>query len=70
VVKRQAFLAVHGFDESLIGTEDVELCLRLTHAGFKIYESHAVGAIHLGTDKNLVTFFRKPPGAVWACLGC
>jgi len=66
VIKRQAFLAVKGFDESLIGTEDVELCLRLTQAGFKIYEAHAVRAVHLGTDKNLATFFRK---TAWRGLG-
>ena len=66
VVRRQAFLAVDGFDESLIGTEDVELCLRLSHAGFNIYQSHNVRAVHLGADKSLVAFFRK---TAWRGLG-
>jgi glycosyltransferase involved in cell wall biosynthesis len=66
VIKRAVFSAVGGFDKNLIGTEDAELCLRLKRSGFKIYEAHAVRAVHLGADKNLRVFFRK---TAWRSLG-
>jgi len=66
LIRRQAFLAVNGFDETMISTEDSELCLRLNQEGFKVYEAHAVRAIHLGGDKSLRVFFRKTS---WRTLG-
>lgn len=66
VIKRPAFFAVGGFDETMIGTEDAELCLRLNRCGFRVYEAHAVRAVHLGADKTLRVFFRK---TAWRSLG-
>jgi len=66
VIKRHVFSAVGGFDETLIGTEDAELCLRLSQSGFRIYEAHAVRVVHLGADKSLRVFFRK---TAWRSLG-
>jgi GT2 family glycosyltransferase len=65
-IKRQAFRAVGGFDETLIGSEDAELCLRLNRTGFKIYQARAVRAVHLDADKSLRVFFNKH---AWRGLG-
>jgi glycosyltransferase involved in cell wall biosynthesis len=65
-IKRRVFLAVGGFDETMIGTEDAELCLRLNRGGFRIYEAHAARAVHLGGDTSLRIFFRK---TAWRSLG-
>lgn len=66
VLKRQAFLRVNGFDERMVGCEDADLCERLIQAGFKIFQAHAVCAIHHGGDKTLGVFFRKH---AWRSLG-
>ena len=66
VVRRQAFLAVNGFDETMISVEDMDLGVRLNKAGFKIYQAHAVRAFHPGGDKNLRTFFLKN---TWRSIG-
>lgn len=66
VVRKSAFEAVGGFDESLETGEDAELGQRLGRHGFRIYESHAVAAVHLGNPKTLRAFFRKH---VWHGLG-
>jgi len=66
VIKRRAFLAVGGFDEKMISCEDAELGLRLNKAGFKVYQSHAVRALHPGGDQDLGVFFRKN---AWRSLG-
>ncbi len=66
LIRRKAFQFVHGFDETLITTEDSELCQRLNQNGFKVYEAHAVRSVHLGGDKSLRVFFRKTS---WRTLG-
>jgi glycosyltransferase involved in cell wall biosynthesis len=66
VISRAAFEAVAGFDESLETGEDAELGQRLVAAGFRIYESHAVTAVHLGNPKTLHGFFRQQ---AWHGLG-
>jgi len=66
IVKRAVFEQSGGFDENLITGEDAEYCRRLIAAGFKIYESHSISAVHLGNPKTLVGFFRKH---VWHGLG-
>lgn len=65
-IKRDAFDKVGGFDEALITGEDSELCWRLTAAGYKIYESHRVGAVHLGEPSSVRNFLRQQ---VWHGLG-
>jgi GT2 family glycosyltransferase len=66
VIKRMAFERSGGFSERLVTGEDAELCLRLTTAGWRIYESHSVSAIHLGNPKSLAAFCRKQS---WHGLG-
>jgi glycosyltransferase involved in cell wall biosynthesis len=59
VVRRQPFLAVGGFNETLTTGEDTELGQRLRGNGFSIYENHQVRAIHLRNSKTLGEFFRR-----------
>jgi glycosyltransferase involved in cell wall biosynthesis len=66
LVRRRTFLAVNGFDETMIATEDSELGQRLNQKGYKVYEAHALRAIHLGGDKSLRVFFRKTS---WRTMG-
>jgi glycosyltransferase involved in cell wall biosynthesis len=66
VIRRAAFLAVGGFDENMISCEDMDLCARLNGAGFRIYQTHCVRALHAGGDKSLRVFFRK---SAWRSMG-
>jgi GT2 family glycosyltransferase len=66
VIKREAFLAVKGFDERMISVEDQDLGVRLNEAGFKIYQSHSVSVLHPGGDKSLRVFFLKH---TWRSIG-
>jgi glycosyltransferase involved in cell wall biosynthesis len=66
VVKRAVFERIGGFDETLITGEDAELGVRLGAAGFKIYESQEIKAIHLRNPKTLRQFVRRQ---VWHGLG-
>ncbi len=66
VIKRQAFFAVGGFDESMVSCEDNDLGLRLNRAGFKVYQAHAIRALHPGGEQNLRVFFRK---TAWRSMG-
>ncbi len=66
VVKRQAFLAIDGFDEKMISCEDDDLGIRLNQAGFKVYQCKSVRAIHAGADQTLRIFFFK---SAWRSMG-
>jgi glycosyltransferase involved in cell wall biosynthesis len=59
VVKSVAFAQVGGFDAGLVTCEDAELADRVRLAGFKIYESQSVRAIHLGIPRSLGQFVRR-----------
>jgi glycosyltransferase involved in cell wall biosynthesis len=58
-VRRAAFDAVGGFDETLPVGEDTNICQRLTAAGYRIFESHRLSVIHLDNPKTPLQFFRK-----------
>jgi glycosyltransferase involved in cell wall biosynthesis len=66
IVRKAVFDHVGGFDENLATDEDADLGWRLRAAGFKIFESHDVSAVHLGNPKDLREFFRKE---AWHGLG-
>jgi len=66
MIRRKAFEAVGGFDETLVTGEDAELCQRLRNASFSLHSSNEVSAIHLGNPKAMKQFFRKE---VWHGLG-
>jgi glycosyltransferase involved in cell wall biosynthesis len=65
-IRRNVFLAVGGFDESLVTGEDSELGWRLHNMGYTLLEEPEVGAVHLGNPKKLGDFYRKEK---WRGLG-
>ncbi len=65
-ILREAFERIGGFREDLNTGEDAEICQRLTTGGYRIYESPAAGAIHLGNPKSIREFYRR---SVWHGLG-
>ena len=65
-VRREAFAAVGGFDETLPAGEDSELCLRLAARGFPIVQSRSLTVTHLDNPATLREFFAKE---AWHGLG-
>jgi GT2 family glycosyltransferase len=59
VVRKAAYDAIGGFDESLITDEDTDISRRLVAAGTVLVEAPTVRVIHLGNAKTLAHFFRK-----------
>ncbi len=53
LVRRQAFEAVDGLDRAIfMYYEDVDLCLRLTRAGWQIFYLPAATGVHLGGESS------------------
>lgn len=65
LVRKDAFLAIGGFDEQLETAEDVDLCYRIRQQG-RILCNPDMEAIHWGEAKDLRTFWRKE---VWRGTG-
>jgi cellulose synthase/poly-beta-1,6-N-acetylglucosamine synthase-like glycosyltransferase len=65
IVRREAFLAISGFNEELETAEDVDLCYRLSQHGI-ILSNRAMEATHWGEARDVRTFWRKE---VWRGLG-
>jgi glycosyltransferase involved in cell wall biosynthesis len=65
IVRREAFLAVTGFNEHLETAEDVDLCYRLAPYGVILYNP-AMEAVHWGEARDMRIFWRKE---VWRGLG-
>lgn len=65
IVKREAFLAIKGFNEKLPTAEDVDLCYRLGERGIILCHP-GMNAVHWGEAPDLRTFWRKE---VWRGLG-
>ncbi len=59
IMRREDFLKVGGFDESIQTNEDYELCERARKAGMPVRAFPAIGVVHLGTAQSLRVFFRK-----------
>jgi glycosyltransferase involved in cell wall biosynthesis len=59
VVRREAFKAISGFDESLITDEDYDFGQRLNQNDYRIVEAPQIRAVHLGNPKSLWNFYRK-----------
>jgi GT2 family glycosyltransferase len=62
VVRRDVFLSVGGFDESLETCEDVDLCRRLHAAGRHVVAEPDLVSIHHGDPRTLGALFR---GEMW-----
>jgi len=59
VMRREDFLKLGGFDETIQTNEDYELCERGRKAGMRVRAFPQIGVIHLGTAQSLRVFFRK-----------
>ncbi len=65
LVRRDAFLAVEGFNEDLETAEDVDLCYRLSGKGV-ILNNPMMAAVHWGEARTLPIFWKKE---VWRGIG-
>jgi glycosyltransferase involved in cell wall biosynthesis len=65
-IRREAFLAVGGFDSTLESGEDAELGMRLRRAGNRLVTRRGLRARHLGNPKTWRAFFRQQ---VWHGMG-
>ena len=59
IMRREDFLKLGGFDETIQTNEDYELCDRARKAGMRVRSFPQIGVIHLGTAQSLRVFFRK-----------
>ena len=80
-VRREAFEAVGGFDESLEVCEDVDLCQRMRAAGWRVRAEPLMRNVHFGDPRSLgdvvrgerwrgrdnlrVSFRERPPLRAW-----
>jgi GT2 family glycosyltransferase len=58
IVRRAAFAALGGFDETLESCEDVDFCERLRGAGWRLVADERLLSIHHGDPATLATLFR------------
>jgi GT2 family glycosyltransferase len=61
-VRRDVFLNLGGFDDSLEACEDVDLCFRIRKAGYRILANPAIKNTHWGDPTTLCALFR---GELW-----
>jgi glycosyltransferase involved in cell wall biosynthesis len=59
IMRREDFLRLGGFDETIQTNEDYELCERARKAGMQVRAFPRIGVVHLGTAQSLRVFFRK-----------
>jgi cellulose synthase/poly-beta-1,6-N-acetylglucosamine synthase-like glycosyltransferase len=59
IVRRDAFEAIGGFDESLTTGEDSEIGRKLNAAGHRIYEAREIRVAHHRNPKSIGAFFRQ-----------
>ncbi|HSM86583.1 MAG TPA: glycosyltransferase [Candidatus Limnocylindrales bacterium] len=59
IIRREDFLRVGGFDESIQTNEDYELCERVRRHGMAVKAFPEIGVVHLGTAQSLRIFYRK-----------
>jgi glycosyltransferase involved in cell wall biosynthesis len=59
IMRREDFLRLGGFDETIQTNEDYELCERVRAAGMNVRAFPEIGVVHLGTAQSLRVFFRK-----------
>lgn len=59
VMRREDFIRVRGFDETIQTNEDYELCDRVRKAAMPVRAFPRLGVVHLGTAQSLKVFYRK-----------
>lgn len=58
-VRKEVFLAVGGFDVSLVTSEDYDFCIRVNDTGARIFLNKKETVLHLGESKTLCAYFKK-----------
>jgi glycosyltransferase involved in cell wall biosynthesis len=59
LVRRNAFVDIGGFNDSLATCEDVDFCYRLRRKKYRIISDQGIKAIHYGEARTVSDFFRK-----------
>ena len=59
IMRREDFLRLGGFDETIQTNEDYELCERARAGGMAVRAVPEMSVVHLGTAQSLPVFFRK-----------
>lgn len=59
LVRKNAFVELGGFNESLRTCEDVDFCYRLKTKGYRIVSDLSVRSMHYGEAKTVGDFFKK-----------
>ena len=59
VIRREVFVAVSGFDETLVTDEDCDIAFRIKRAGGRVLDAPGARAIHLGNPKTIAQFARR-----------
>jgi len=59
LIRREQFLEIGGFGESIQTNEDYELCQRALRAGISVEGHGEISVCHLGTPQTLLDFYRK-----------
>jgi glycosyltransferase involved in cell wall biosynthesis len=58
-INRESFMALGGFDETIVTSEDTEFCERAAASSVPVLAVPALSVVHLGTPQTLVAFYRK-----------
>lgn len=59
IISRKVFSQIKGFDESLMTSEDVDICTRIRNTGLAIYSHPKLAAEHLGEPHSISKYFKK-----------
>jgi len=59
IVRREDFVQVGGFDETIQTNEDFEFCQRALASGLSVRSYPTLRVLHLGTPRSLLSFYRK-----------
>lgn len=59
IMKREAFVSINGFDETLESNEDYDFCFRIRNQGYKIISCSDTSVTHLRPPQNLAKIFQK-----------
>jgi len=59
MIKRDLFTKLKGFNESIITSEDCDLCFRLAELNFKVLSTGSVSVTHLKVRKTIKDFYDK-----------
>lgn len=59
IISKALYEKIGGFNETLMTSEDVDICGRVHRAGQQIYSDHRLAVVHLGNPKTWRHFFNK-----------